>query len=474
AKWDNGSDITGYDFAFTMKAAFNPYLSNPTWRDNMKHITDLIVDEQNPKKFTVITNNKYILSEEVITTNDIYPEYIYDPEHLLKDIRFEQLLDSIEVNSVLDSVLHRFADQFNGENFSRSIVSGSGPYEFVSWSPNQQLTLKRKENWWGRPFADKHPCLQAEPASIIYYFIEEAQTAITALKDYRIDVVAEITPEQYTGLKAFDDPKHPIQLEAASVYSYYFIAYNNDNPILRDRRVRNAISRLMDIDNIIEQLFYGLAVRTVGPLSPQHAGYNHNLSPLPFDPAEAKSLLELAGWSDTDDDGILDKEFNGIKKDFNLTILTTPGGLGEDVAIVLKSEAKKIGLEFQILPAKVAKLLKDTKSNNYDLACLASVQSIGAYDPYNLWHSETAGPDGTNLTNFRNIEADSLINEIRITLDREARNKLYLRFQEIIYEEQPALFLVSPKTAFAAKGNLELKSTSLRPGFFENTISLKN
>lgn len=475
AIWDNGDPITGYDYEFTMKAALDPYLVNTTWRDQMGHIREILVDPDNPKKITVITNVKYILSEEVITTNDIYPEHIYDPEHLLKEFSFRDIKEfGGDESQKIDTILHRFADQFNDEKYSRSLINGGGPYQFEEWIPNQQIVLQRKENWWGSQFKEKHPCFEAYPSTITYYIIPDAQTALTALKDFKVDLVANLSPEQYRELEEYNSAEHPFTLEAPAVLQYYFIAYNNDKPALQDKNVRKAISLLMDIENLTNKLFFGLATRTVGPLPPQHEAYNHNLEPLPFDPEESKRLLTEAGWQDTNGDGILDKVINGEKIQLQLDILTTRSQLSQDVAIILKSEAEKIGIGFNIIPNDVSKLIEETGNGSYDLSCLASVQSIGPYDPYNFWHSDKAGPGGTNYFNFRNAEADSLIEKIRVTLDTEERNKLYLRFQEILYNEQAALFLVAPKTPVAVRGNLNFTSTTLRPGYFENTIFPKN
>jgi len=475
AVWDDGTPITGYDYEFTMKAALNPYLINTTWKGQMIHITDISINERNPKKITVYTNSKYILSEEVITTNDVYPQHIYDQDQLLKNYSFSNIKDFDPKQEIkLDSVLHQFADQFNNENYSRKIISGAGPYRFVEWIPNQQIVLERKENWWGTKFQDRHPCLEAKPKSITYYLIPDAQTAITALKDLRINLVADLTPEQYKDLQVYNNAHHSLILESPSVLQYFFIAYNNDHVILGDNQVRRGISYLMDIDNLIDKLFFGLAIRTLGPLSPHHEAYNQNLKPLLFNPDEAKRLFTKAGWNDTDNDGILDKMIDGKKIDFKLNILTSRAQLSQDVAIILSGEAEKIGIQFQIIPNDVTQLIGETQKGDFDLSCLAAVQSIGPYDPYNFWHSDNAGPDGTNYCNFRNAEADSLIDKIRITLDSKERIPLYRRFQEIIYEEQPALFLVAPKTPLAATGNLNFTSTPLRPGYFENTISLKD
>ncbi len=474
AVWDDGTPVTGYDYLFTMKAAWNPYLTNTAWSSNLGSVAEIEVDSANPKKITVITKNQYILGLEVITNNDIYPEHIYDSSRLLKPFSYRELrnLDTSK-QAGLDSILQQFANQFNHEKFSRQIVSGAGGYSFVEWIPNQQIVLRKKDNWWGSSFGEKHPRFLANPETITYFIIPEAQTAITALKDQRIDLVAELSPEQFTELNAYNDLNHTLNLDTPPVLQYFFIAYNNEHPILRDRMVRLAISKLMDVKNLIDQLFFGLASPTTGPILPFNPAYDHSLEPIALDPEGAADLLRKAGWIDSDNDRVLDKIIDGGKHDLVLDILTTTSQLSQDVAIILKAEADKAGIKMNIRPNDLSNIVQQVKRGQFDMACLASVQSIGPYDPYNSWHSDNIGSSGNNYSRFGNQQVDLIIDKIRITLDTEERNVLYKQFQKIIHEEQPTLFLVAPKTPIASNSRLSFKATSLRPGYFENTFTLK-
>jgi peptide/nickel transport system substrate-binding protein len=196
------------------------------------------------------------------------------------------------------------------------------------------------------------------------------------------------------------------------------------------------------------------------------------LEPIALDPEGAADLLKRAGWIDSDNDGILDKIIDGRKHDMVLDIFTSPSQLSQDVAIILKAEADKAGIKMNIKPDDLKNIVQQARNAQFDLACLASVQSIGPYDPYNSWHSDNIG-GGNNLPRFRNQEVDLIIESIRSTLDTEERNILYKRFQKIIHHEQPTLFLVAPKTPIASSSRLSFSATSLRPGYFENTFTLK-
>lgn len=318
-----------------------------------------------------------------------------------------------------------------------------------------------------------HPLSQAFPSIITYYFIPDAQTAITGLKDRKIDVLADLSPEQYHELISYNEESNTLTLKTAPILQYYFVAYNNDHKILNDSRVRTAISRLMDVENLVDKLFFGLAVPTIGPILPVTPAYDHSLQSLTFQPKIATQLLVAAGWEDSNDNKTLDKEIDGELTEMKLTILTTRSQLSQDVAIILKEQAAKVGIQLEIRSIDTRNLIQDVRNGEYELACLASIQEISAYDPYNSWHSDNATLNGNNWCKFRNVEADAIIEEIKHTLDPTDRNELYRKFQNIIVQEQPALFLVSPKFCMAVNKNLIFEPTAMKPGYFENTFKLK-
>jgi len=473
AVWSDGVPITGYDFEFTMKAALDPYLVNLSWKSHLSHIEEIIVDDSNSKHVTVLTKDRYILSEEVITNNSIYPAHFYDSTEILKPFSFAEVKGASDGATVLDNALREFAEKFNSEEYSRSSILGSGPYEFVEWIPNQQIIISRKKGWWGSKYQGSSPLLEAFPSKITYYFIADAQTAITALKDQRIDVISDLTPEQFQSLKAHNQTSNSLQLETPPILQYYYIAYNNSNKILEDVAVRNAISHLMDTKTLIEELFFGLATPTIGPIHPSNPAYNHALNPIKFDPLVAMALLDEAGWKDTDNDQVLDKVLNGTRQALKLSILTSKMQLSQDVAVILKEEAMKLGIALEIEAHETRNLIQLVRTGAYDMACLASIQSVGPFDPYSTWHSDNTGSNGQNICKFSSEACDQIIEEIRTTINHEDRTRLYAEFQEIIYAEQPALFLVAPKTTIACNNRFTFVPSVMRPGYFENAFMLR-
>ena len=471
ATWDNGFPVTGMDYLFTMKTALNPYLANSSWAGFVSIIKDIQVDSSDLKRITVIIDKQYILGEEVVCGFAVYPEHIYDSLLNLRHIQFEHLLQGqMSLTREQDLILSRFAESFNDVVFSRNTVQGCGPYSLISWESNRQIILKRKENWWGDAIKDPHPLLVANPGQIIYYFIPDEQTALTSFKDGRFDVLTDIDPDLFNDLIRFKGGES-FTLETPTILQYYYIAYNNLNPVLQDSRVRRALSHLMDVDQVIDQLFYGKAQKIVSPIHPSKSYYDNSLLPLEFDLEAAKSLLAEAGWRDHDKDGRLENPDLGMTQ-MKLDILTTPSQLSQDVAIIFKEQASRVGIEVQIVPHEFRILLQKVRQQEFDLACLASRQSNGLYDPYPSWHSDNISGTGNNYCGFSNQENDQIIEQLRTTLDHDELTDLYKRFQSIIYREQPAMFLVAPQTRIAVNDRFQFKASVIRPGYFENTFSL--
>ena len=80
---------------------------------------------------------------------------------------------------------------------------------------------------------------------------------------------------------------------------------------------------------------------------------------------------------------------------------------------------------------------------------------------------------GRNIYGFENKEIDKITEEIQISEDPVTRNKLYTRVQEILYEEQPVIFLYAPSERMVGSDKWNMTSTVRRPGYMANTFTLK-
>ncbi len=474
--WDDGSPITGHDFVFTMKVVKNPLVQAGVIRPYLEFVQKVVIDEANPKKFTVYTKDKYILAETFIGTYPIYPKYLYDPKGLMNDFTIPELNDKNNLKKLKnDAKIKEFAEVFNAPATSREKgkIAGSGAYEFGEWETGQRIILNRKKNWWGDKVSD-NKYLQANPEKIIYKVITDRTTAVTSMKDEGMDVMSDILPDQYLELNDNNRFKGLYNLHKPIAPSYYYIGMNRRSPKLADVKVRKALAHLVDVDEICSVIMNGLAQPTIGPIHPKKPYYNSSLARIPFDPNKAKELLAEAGWKDSDGDGIVDKEIDGELMQMELSYKYNSGNqMREQIGLLLQKTAKRAGVKINIEVREWTVFLDDTKRRDYELSSLAWVQGAGLDDPKQIWHTSSDTPDGSNRVGFGNSESDKLIDKLRGTLDEGERNKLYKQFQEMVYADQPYIFMFSPKERIAIHNRFDnAKPSAIRPGYFETYFTL--
>lgn len=473
AMWDNGAPVTAADYIFSIKAVKNPKTSCGSLRPYLEFIDDIQVDPQNPKKLTVYSKEKYILAEE-FSGGTVLPEYVYDPKGLMRGFTIKQLNDKKNAAKLMnDPKIDEFAQQFNSPKYAREkgFVVGSGPYEFIEWATGQYVILNKKKNWWGDKTGG---ALYAHPPKITYKIVNDWTTAVTALKGEDLDVAQGIRPNDFLDLKKNEQFKQLFNIYTPDELSYIYLGLNRRNPRLADVRVRKALAHLVDKKEIIETLLYGMGSPVIGPINPIKPYYDKNIPEIPFDIEKAKALLKEAGWEDTDGNGIADKMVNGEKMEMKLDFKYNSGNdTRKNIGILLKENAKRAGVEVNVVAREWTVFLEDTKKRDYDIFCGGWIQSPILDDPKQIWHTSSDHPDGDNRVGFGNAESDKLIDELRATLDETKRNELYKKFQEIVANDQPYIFLYAPQNRLAIHARFNAEPSLNRPGFDERAFTLK-
>lgn len=471
AVWDNGTPLTASDYEFTLKVLFNPHVACEVYRQYLSLIRDVVKYDDNPRKFTVFTDEQYIKAE-LATGLFILPEYVYDPEGLLKDYKVADLTDPAQAEKhAADETLKAFGDQFNSPKYSREkeFVSGVGAYKLDEWISGERIVIVKKENWWGDKLINERPILKAYPEKMVFIPVADPTTAISMLKDQSIDVMDAIPEQQFLELKENEMVAEHYNFYTPDVFGYFFLYLNTKSPKLDDKRVRRALAHLMDIDEVLKSVKLGFAVQTVGPVHPSRPHYNKNLEPIKLNVEKARNLLKEAGWEDTNRNGTVDKVIDGARVEMNLSYYITPNNpVSNNIGILFQNEAKKAGVNIEIVAKEVNVLLDDVKRRDYEIYSAGAGQDL-VDDPMQFWHTSSDTPEGSNRFGFGNAASDRLIEEIRSTLDEEKYGKLYMQLQEIIYDEQPAIFLYVTKDRIAIHNRFKGVKTSLvKPGYFEN------
>lgn len=472
ATWDNGSPVTAADYLFTIKTAFNPYISTG-WTKYFAFISEVVTDPENPRNVSVYMDSNYILSLETITNFYIYPAHIYDPDGIMASFEFDELRDP-EKNwtAEQDSLLKKFADSFQSTKYLREIVEGAGPYKFDSWVTGEFIRLKRKENWWGDKVNNPPILLKAYPESLTYHIITDAASAEASLKSGVVDVLSEFPSASFISLR--DDPewKDKFHFETPELLQIYIIDMNNRDPVLADPRIRKALAYAIDYDGIMRNILVGLGQRAFGPIHPKRSYYHKGLQPIKQDINRSLALIKEAGWADSDQNGIPDKIINGKKEELRVTLKITNKEEGQTLASIVRENAKKAGIDVVIETVDPSAFTQDVRQMNYDMVPLRMRANPSVDDPYQWWHSGSDQPGGGNRRGYHSDAADKVIDEIRTAETKSELDSNYYELQEILYEEQPVLFLYIPLERIAVSKKFDIISSSRKPGYFENLFRL--
>jgi peptide/nickel transport system substrate-binding protein len=473
AVWDDGKPVTGEDYLFTLKVAKHPLTDAAAWRGILQDIKKVEIDKQNPKKFTVTIGQYFHLAREASCTFDLYPKHIYDPEGIMDKYELALFNDAEELGLLVlnDSLLIQFANDFNGPKYAQEIVSGSGSYLLKNWEVDQFIAMERKVNYWGEKYPERL-LLANKPKELIFRIIADENAAITLLKDGSIDLINVKDANAFDNLKASENFEQNYSISTPPLLRYYYIGLNNRVPELNDKDVRRAIAHLIDVDNIIKTLENGYATRQVGAIVPSSPFFNKALEEIDFDPEKAITILDAEGWKDTDNDGVRDKTIRGNKIDMEITYLASQSPLGQKVGLLFQDAAKEAGVKVSMEIKEGRQMSQALYAHDFEASASATGLSLAPYDPYQRWHSDNSATKG-NVFGYVNDENDALIEKIRTTEDFESRKEAYLEFQELMYEEQPAVFLYSPTQKFVLNNKYKGVFSSKRPGFVPGAFELK-
>ena len=406
--FSDGRAITADDVIFTYETIVNPGVDAASLANYYQDVDKVIKISDREVKF--IMKRVYFRSLEFTGGMEIYPKHIYD-----------------------------FNDP---EEFNKRITEpvGSGPYIFEKWDVGREIVLRRNENYWGRK-----PKLK----KIVYRFITNFTAAVQALRSGNVDYMRPL-PDQYAELS--EDKEFTKEIECLSYWhpgvGYFWMGWNQDRPYFKDVRVRLAMTHIVDRELICKSLLKVPEARVpTGNFYIFGPQYDTSIEPWPYDPEQAKELLDEAGWVDTDGDGIRDKD--GVAFKFHYMIGNIP--LHEQIGKLLKDEASKVGIEVSLDPYEWSVFIQRLQDREFDAVNLAWHGGL-AQDPYQIWHSSQIGKRGSNYVGFDNPEADAIIEEARGTLDDDKRNKMYHRFHRILHEEQPYTFIYTrPEQRFLDK-----------------------
>ncbi len=312
---------------------------------------------------------------------------------------------------------------------------GTGPYKFSKWETGREIVLEKNPEYWGqKPKIDK----------IVFKIINDPNVAFQVLRKGEIDF-SGLTPIQWEKQSKTKKFEEKFNKYAYFRPNYSYIGWNLDRPFFSDKRVRKAMTHLVNRELILEKILFNLGVTVTNPFYINGNEYDKSIKPLKFSPEKAKSLLNVAGWVDSDSDGIRDKD--GVKFEFEF-LIPNASDTSEKISTILKEEMDKVGVVMNIRKIEWAVFVQRLNERKFDAVTLAWSMGVES-DPYQVWHSSQKSGGGSNFVGFENVEADEIIEEARKEFDQDKRIELYKKFISIIHDEQPYTFLFCRKSTAA-------------------------
>jgi peptide/nickel transport system substrate-binding protein len=416
--WEDGNKVIPDDIRFSFNLYSNPIIASPKQFNLIYFMRDQKGSLNINKTIEVLNDSTLIFHYAKKYPYQIFHANLkFIPEHYFRNVEIKDIKN-------------------NEKNFK---PLSAGPYRLEKWEENQYIILNKnpKYSQLDKPYID----------SLIFKVIPEYTPKLTALKNNEVDFINAVNPEDVQNLKSNFPNINFIPL----IGSYYdCINWSNiDNkyyiktrkikphPLFGNKNIRKALTMAINRNEIIQAYFGNYAQLCNGPISPIFKwAYNSNVKPYAFDPNESRKILSSEGWSDSDGDGILEKD--GKKFEFVLYINAGPKRK-EFAATIIKDNLKKIGIDVTIEKLEFTVFENDIIQRKLD-AFINSVQISSEINLNEFWNSDLRKAS-FNDPGFQNKRIDELLSIINGIEDVKNAAPYLYEFQEIIHDEEPCSFL---------------------------------
>lgn len=308
------------------------------------------------------------------------------------------------------------SDSGDKEDFGNQPV-GTGPFKFSSWTKNDKITFEANADYWNGA-----PNLK----TVNIHIIPENSTRVAALESGDVDLIhTPLTAEDIAVIKVNQD----FTVYETSGLGLTMLYFNWNNEILADQNVRIALAHLIDKFTIATSIYNNTFTPAGSAILPNSWAYSDTITSYDFDQEKAVQILKEAGWTDSDGDGILDKD----GKKLSLTLMTH----SEDSTRIqtieyIQNVLNGVGIDAKVETKEWATFFPMVQSGDYDIA-LAGLLNI--YDPdkylYGYFHS---GSD-SNYGGYNSPELDAYVEAARSSSDTAVRAENYQKAAQIINDE---------------------------------------
>jgi len=447
-KWEVSDDSTEYTFTLRDDVTFT---DGETFdAAAVKANFDRIVDPE-----TESAQAASMLGADFYEGTEVIDEHTVKVSFTQPYAPFLQAASTPQLGFYSPKVLAESADKLKAGG--PGITVGTGPFELTEYTPDQELVYTRNDDYaWG-PNGTGAPSFETLRVEIQ----PEASVRAGVITSGEADLASNLPPNLVSDLGdgvTVDSIEYP-----GLPYSLYL---NEKYGLFADEKVRQAFARGIDIDAAVEEIFFGQFPRAWSVIGSTTPGYDSSLEGTwPYDPDEANRLLDEAGWTQRDDDGIRTKD--GARLSVRWIAWTPVPDDRAALANAIQSDLKEVGIEVVREVLEPGAYNEQYGPKTFDL----TDWGFSGVDPDFLRnHLHTEGFQ--NASQVSDPALDALLERGVATSDQAARDEIYTEVQQWNAEHVAIVPLYSPSAITAVGERVDGLQYDLygRPLFYDVSV----
>ena len=405
--WHDGTPVSAADVKFTVDAINDPSY-NPESTDGF----DRIASVDTPDPLTAVVHYKEVYAPYALQfVRGLFPKHV---------------LEGRDIDRAAD--------------YNRAPL-GTGPYRVAEWKSGEYIRLERVPNYWR---GSQYPHIK----QILFRFVPNTNTRINLLKSREVHLVAMFPWDKHREVEGI--PGVTVHRTPGNAYEHVTLNQRRVSAF-REVEVRRALLHAVDRDTIASAILDGLAPVTHGAIQPVSWAFTAEVTTYPFDVTRARSLLDAAGWRDTNGDGLREKAGQALR----FTLITQAGfAVRESVAQVLQRQFRDVGVDMAVQLVDGTSISGLWFEGNFD-AMLHWWQMPADPELTLFFAADRMPPRGRNINYFEDREVTELTYAADRTVDQAERKRLLGQAQQRIAELLPELPLYSITKLDAVPANLQ-------------------
>jgi peptide/nickel transport system substrate-binding protein len=301
---------------------------------------------------------------------------------------------------------------------------GTGPFKVDTWNTGDSIEFSAFDGFYGG---------RANLDRVRVRVVPDNSARVVALESGDLDFVqSPLSPQDVSRIQSAGGLKLKVDRTPAAGYTY--VNLNTADPILSDKNVRQALSHLVNKQQIIDTIYKGIGQPANGPIVPGMWAYSPDIMSYDYNPDKAKQLLDDAGWK-VGGDGIRTKDGNRM----SLVVRTHSEDPDRKQLIqVLQSEFQNVGIDATTNTVEFPALFQDVQDGKYQVVVIGW---LNLSDPDRATFRQFTIDGTANYGKYKNDQVDNLLKQARTTLDQTKAKQLYTDAVKQMVDDAPYIFV---------------------------------